>query len=205
MKECPILFSAPMVRAILDGRKTQTRRIIKMESLPATATKPYFDEAGFLCVIDASRLGIWFFVQDDSGRKVRCPYGVPGDRLWVRETFRIRDDHKASVCYRADEPPSTDGFKWSPAIFMTRGDSRITLEIVNVRVERLKDIDEADAEAEGVERHGPNDQHGDERSFYEGYRELWNAINAKRGYGWEKNPWVWVIEFCTLTPLPEGR
>ena len=173
MKERPILFSAPMVRALLAGTKTQTRRIIKPQHLA------FFNQDA------AAMLSDW--------NERPLPYGQPGDRLWVRETFGHFECNQhfkpgCNVYYRADgnclelEP-------WRPSIHMPRWASRITLEITSVRVERLQDISEADAIAEGV--------YTDPACpAYDAYAQLWDEIN---GLGsWEANPWVWVIEFRRL-------
>jgi hypothetical protein len=192
MKERPILFSAPMVRAILEGRKTMTRRVIKPHPTLFNGRA-----GGHDCG--------WPI--DERGRLVACPYGQPGDRLWVRETFQTLEDFAAkdATYYRADGKKITalvDGdkydlsHKWRPSIFMPRALSRITLEITSVRVERVQDISEADAIAEGCI--ASNDDLTDgyfdipARSFFE---DLWDSINAKLGYGWDANPWVWVVEF----------
>lgn len=177
VKERPILFSAPMVRALLAGTKTQTRRSVK---LPA----PKSEHAQMLVPY--------------------CPHGVPGDRLWVKETCRITTTMAGyKIRYRADDAelwPDTDGLcyddhQWRPSIHMPRCASRILLEITAVRVERLNDISEADALAEGVNVHP--DHHGKPRTSIYGpvraYCDLWESIN---GVGtWALNPWVWVIEF----------
>lgn len=170
MKERPILFSGPMVRAILEGRKTQTRRVVKPQP--------------------AHIAGIGTVLNIDTITGKACPYGKPGDRLWVRETWDgVRlDGGGALVSYRADgDKPVTDDGRWHPSIHMPRWASRITLEVVSVRVERLQEISEEDAMAEGV-------------ALAENYRgpvahfaSLWEQIN---GLGsWNANPWVWVVEF----------
>jgi len=195
MKDRPILFSGPMVSAILDGRKTQTRRVIKPQPVKIDGGVPYRDPPKW----GNGKPGTAIY---------RCPYGMRGDRLWVRETFCRIDG--GDYAYKSTDAQDADaercrleyGYKWTPSIFMPRWASRITLEIVSMHVERVQEIDEADAKAEGCERRGPNDQHGDERSYYEGYRELWDSINAKRGYGWDKNPYVWVIEFTMRLKQP---
>ena len=181
MKESPILFSAPMVRALLAGTKTQTRRIVKARDLE------------------------WMDVHQglrEPDNAERCPYGQPGDRLWVREAWRaeltwnttkpsgIPDE--AALWYEADDQPRNNGRgtkfkgKLRSSIHIPRAASRITLEITGVRVERLQDISEADAIAEGV--------YTDPACpAYDAYAQLWDEIN---GLGsWEANPWVWVIEF----------
>ena len=165
MTERPILFSAPMVRAILDGNKTQTRRVVKL--------KPDYMET-FL------RL---------PNKVACCPYGQPGGRLWVRETFEDCESALHScVLYRADG--GTPGTKWTPSIHMPRWASRITLEITGVRVERLQDISEEDAISEGT----PFPCGG----WVGGYQKLWESIHGPGS--WDLNPWVWVVEFKRVTP-----
>lgn len=177
VKERPILFSGAMVQAILEGRKTQTRRVVK----PAAP-----------------------FVSTDSGLDIQwalgdlhCPYGKPGDRLWVRETWA--QFHNAMIY--AATPAMITVDKWKPSIHMPRWASRITLEIKSVRVERIQDISLNDAVAEGMRIRDTDGGHVFEMGFdayvspLDAYRELWDSINAKRGFGWEKNPWCWAIEF----------
>jgi hypothetical protein len=164
VKERPILFSGRMVQAILDGRKTMTRRVFKTAKLIPT---------------------------ESYGKRAltrTCPYGQPGDRLWVRETHNTCGE---KPFYRADGEMPLE-WKWSPSVFMPRWASRITLEITAVWVERLKDITIEDAQAEGIT---PLGTEGDSRRWRAGFRELWDSLNAKRGYGWDANPWVWVISF----------
>lgn len=196
MKERPILFSGPMVRAILEGRKTQTRRVVKP---PAAVITPAMAEG--LCV----KLGPL------PAPAVPCPHGAPGDRLWVKETFngnRPEADavHPAEiVTYLADYPEKPPGSNWKPSIFMPSALSRITLEIVSVRVERVQEISGADARAEGIEATelGWRDylnQGSEVLTGRHSFQTLWDSINAKRGFGWEVNPWVWVIEFRRVEP-----
>lgn len=179
MKERPILFSASMVNAILDGRKTQTRRIMK----PQPTTNPFWGCAG--------SKGFGFF---DDLKPIKGPYGKPGDRLWVRETFGIVDSLEGarSFVYRAEGWKDPSGlFKWRPSIHMPRLASRIQLEITSVRVERLKAISEVDAVAEGAPCGSccaPQ-----EGSHKAGFAQLWESINGSGS--WNANPWVWVIEF----------
>jgi len=198
MKERPIIFSGEMVKAILDGRKIQTRRVIKPQ--PPTSgwnPKEHSEEPGYW--IGYSENGKLRNdvggLKNDCGWK--CPYGQVGDRLWVRETW----SDEGCACYepcncpffwfKADIPPHTledEQPKWRPSIHMPRWTSRITLEITGVRVERVQDIDEIVATHEGIEKHlGIHARHD--------FSILWDSINGKRGYGWDKNPWVWVIEF----------
>ena len=240
MKERPILFSAPMVRALLDGSKNQTRRIMKPQHLK------FFDQSA------GDMLGSW--------NKRPLPYGQPGDRLWVRESWRIgawrEDTGQVAIDYLASAPQKTpwitvpeepenyhgesvfekywaqstddcfksnfemddnDRYHWEPgqspcrkrpSIHMPRWASRITLEVTSVRVERLQDISEADAIAEGIDQIGgatsctpwknyglkPGAPHAMNCSSpITSYSTLWASIN---GLGsWDLNPWVWVIEF----------
>ena len=192
MKERPILFSSGMVRAILDGRKTQTRRVVKQ--------KPYFP----------TDPGIGYAVERE---RIKCPYGIPGDRLWVRETWahifecghynHLHGD-KLRYIYRVDNGCIPD--KWRPSIFMPRKASRITLEITAIRVERLQDISEKDSIAEGSQipcaQLPKSCQQG---TFTERtqFSRIWDSINAKK-YLWASNPWVWVIGFKKETERREG-
>ena len=162
MKERPIIFSTPMVKAILDGRKTQTRRVIKDQ--PPLSMRDMFKP-----------------------KNLKCPYGQVGDRLWVRETFKPYNC-MGGFAYKADGDLST-GFPWKPSIHMPRGASRITLEITESRAERLQDISEEDAKAEGV-KCCPNAV----SDYKHHFMILWDSINGKK-YPWDSNPWVWVISF----------
>ena len=177
MKERPIMFNAAMVRAVLDGRKSQTRRVVKA---PKWSTPGY------------------------AGVDFPCPYGAPGDRLWVRECFHAYSLKEVgsplgqlttNVVYRAD--PTSDEYwavKWRPSIYMPRWASRITLEVTGVRVERVQDIGELDAEREGT----PNFNQSPSGVSVSDFIHLWDSINGKRNggvYSWDSNPWVWVVEF----------
>lgn len=128
---------------------------------------------------------------------VKCPYGEPGVRLWVRETFANIDGKN---WYRADPlvedciAKSMGGFKWTPAIHMPRVACRLVLEVTGVRVERLQDISEADAIAEGIITPAYPPGVGPPK-YALAYSHLWDSLNAKRGFGWSTNPWVWVVEF----------
>lgn len=206
MKERPILFSGAMVRVLLNGKKTQTRRIVKPQ--------PERNDKGTLMWGTGRRTGMQRFGVDGldvpPGVFARCPYGKPGDRLWVREAFMHEPaDYcwEASVSipcrpavttYRADYPNSQPGEGWKPSIHMPRALSRITLEITAVRVERLQGISAADALAEGVNVHP--DFHGKpDTSIYgpvQAYRDLWEQINGPDS--WDANPWVWAVEFRRL-------
>lgn len=212
--ERPILFSAPMVLALLDGTKTQTRRICK----PAEAANLSYVVGPFE---DVDRV-LHLFGDEEGFVQFHCPYGQPGDSLWVRETGRAEelDSGLDGVRYLADDAfcpientPAASEEAWGvlysyhgkrgatvPPIHMPRWASRILLEIVSVRVERLNDISEADAKAEGCKV--PSIIYPDEpRSSYsyaEQYRLLWDSINGPGS--WDANPWVWCIEFKRAIP-----
>lgn len=197
MRERPILFNGPMVRAILDWRKTQTRRAVKLQRCDGVHT-----DGPATCVprlLATSEWG-WDFSTGGEihGPMVRCPYGVPGDRLWVRETFNANWTDR--VIYRADGGSAVEaGYasepKWKPSIHMPRWASRITLEVTDVRVERIQDISEHDAIWEGCE---PSVDASGVTPARKHFAVLWDSINAKRGYGWGTNPWVWVVTFRKL-------
>ena len=213
MKTKPILFSGEMVRAILDGRKTQTRRIVK----PQPKHMLIEAIAGVTVRMDASEDGgVWYDADCiNPGRKVMCPHGVPGDQLWVRETFfdtnaaigtlvfgaPPRYIYRADFDYREKDRSIIGAHHWKPSIFCTRSASRITLEITAVRVERLNTISEEDAKAEGCARQfWPTErlQLGKTINYRAGYAELWERINGAGS--WALNPWVWVLEFRRVTP-----
>lgn len=188
MKEKPILFSAPMVRAILEGRKTQTRRIIKYI--------PLLGEPLAWCAAAKAREPGWVSIVGDYRRF--SPYGIPGDRLWVRETWMPDglmqlDPTIRAAYYKSDgkeyvDPGTMTPCKWRPSIHMPRWASRLTLEVTGVRVERVQEISEEDALAEGVQ---PG---GDMRwNPVQAYKALWASIHGPSS--WESNPFVWVIEF----------
>lgn len=181
-----------MVRAILAGTKTQTRRVVKtpewfeghrIHSCMGPAN-PYTGEkeerSRYETVISAI----------DGGKQQRCPYGSPWDRLWVKETFSPSPHDSPTFCgfYRATDEERK--VKWKPSIFMPRALSRITLEIVSVHVERLQEISEHDATWEGI------DVEGTDHDYCRIYRELWESINGRGS--WALNPWLWVVEFKKL-------
>jgi hypothetical protein len=206
MKERPILFSAPMVRALLDGSKTQTRRVLRdqdpidlgaFEHGAHLSRRPVFDKIAQAVI--GHRLV-----------PVACPYGVPGDLLWVREAHAFsvddpeglhwRDDPSNwDVIYRADEQQPSGGWRngegevipapWRPSIHMPRWASRILLEVTGVRVERLQAISRGDAMAEGCPF--PNMAKGDDPRQL--FSDLWAQINGAESWG--ANPWVWAIDF----------
>jgi len=230
VREKPILFSAPMVRAILSGSKSQTRRIVKPQ--------PIMRDGGD-CVVEYGKQrhsGPAEYLLGHVLPRFGCPYGQPGDRLWVRETFITgcemdengyfkTDDagnHIDKIWYRASTPDlvwydGDDGSpgnpRWKPSIFMPRSASRLTLEITAVRVDRLQEISEADAQAEGIERVGGEYSCSPWRNYRIGqpgemschcsskarsYMTLWESINGPGS--WAANPWVWVIEFKRVSP-----
>lgn len=213
MKERPILFSDAMVRALLDGSKTQTRRVVKAK--PSDECPPEMWPHALKDIIEwRQQEGRWFGLMGwRSLAYADCPYGYPGDRLWVRESFWgcdmpgyddqpcvVYEDEWHGKEYRAAEVrPYARRFGHIPGIHMPRDASRILLEVTGVRVERLQDISERDAGAEGIVPCWPDgmpivhDYSGD--LCRSGYHELWDSLNAARGYGWDVNPWVWVVEF----------
>lgn len=196
MRERPILFSSPMVRAILrdENPKTQTRRVIKPQPFLAIDGKWYQEAPGS-------------YPQEHKYWK--CPYGQPGDRLWVRERFQIRtpftgdlasDISNPHVLYYADDNERyRDRDKWKPSIHMPRWASRITLEITGVRVERIQDMNFYDWAADfcpsKLEQERALASFVGQKNMVDMAKTFWDSINAKRGFGWDTNPWVWVIEF----------
>lgn len=171
--EKPIVFSTPMVKAILEGRKAMTRRVIKPQ--------PYLNDVGRLAWIISG----WTTPEEIAEK---APYHV-GHKLWVRETWRVHHGDEGTQCleYKADAADNLMPH-WKPSIFMPRWASRITLEVTGLKVERVQDITESDVVAEGIQDTGA----GDLRAMF---AVLWSSINAKRGYGWAVNPWVWCISF----------
>lgn len=183
--ERPIIMSSESIIAILAGRKTQTRRVVKplAESLP--------NDTNVLRLI-----------------RKRCPYGHPGDNLWVRETWRVADGYEytltaaeweggqnpAHIEYKANDP-HPENVKWRSPLYMPKWAARLWLEISNIRVERLQEITSVGIESEGI-----NPRVRGQGGCREDFKSKWNKLNAKRGYGyaWEANPAVWVIEFTDL-------
>lgn len=192
-RERPILFSGPMIRAILDGTKTMTRRVMKPQPEIYTRPGPVFGDAQLVRWNNRVDTPLVIF---PGAMRTKCPYGKAGDSLWCRETWHLwGPPERQFVDYRAT-CPDADQLSWKPSIHMPRAYSRISLEIVSVRVERVQDISEADAVAEGVPFEGIAICRGNERPDPRPvFARLWNAINGPRGYGWDVNPFVWVIEF----------
>jgi hypothetical protein len=218
MKERPILFSAPMVRSILANTKWQTRRVMKNPPVWSTEYQPagwfwngtHPGEPTLSKWPDAGAIG------QEIAKHAVCPYGWPGDRLWVRETHAPQPDcllswdrwmkghggEKPIVHYAADASDRAWVDKWRPSIHMPRWASRITLEVTGVRVERLQDISEADAMAEGIVRQSDGGFGLADSSHYHytdpriSYWSLWEAINGEGSV--DANPWAWVVEFKRL-------
>lgn len=217
----PILFSAPMVKAIFAGAKTQTRRVVR----------PQFHQLwGYGVGIGRDTFAAHVDITDSKGqwRWLQCPFGKPGDHLWVRESFHVVNGAQrwkdGTILYRADVGENVGGVyvdcaKWKPSIHMPRWASRITLEVVEVRIQRLQEITPADAIAEGAVEWGTREsirrnfnESGHRRetpigsNVFDGTKrnvpylvnafvELWDSINERRGHGWTVNPWVWVVTF----------
>lgn len=242
-REHPIMFSAPLVRAILEDRKMQTRRVIKPQPEHKQVhdykgERVYEGESRMWCWNHATFENLWDFPNNEDRRELAtfCPYGVPGDRLWVRETWGVNTPRLIAPCvnYRAGGQlplighvsPDTwsitgnrhevndadllaikDG--WRPSIFMPRWASRITLEITEVRVQKLNELSETDALAEGIPDlrvspeyySAPIPSSPKYKSIHVNeYARLWDSINAKRGYPWSSNPFVWAISFRRVQP-----
>lgn len=213
MTDRPILFSGPMIRALLGRRKTQTRRVLKPQPEPRDFRNTSPEAAKWFH--DPVRGGMWIADGVAVG-PFKSP--APGDRLWVREAWtNLADDPlsdlamsgRTGIAYYADDadecciPP-----RWRPSIHMPRRASRLTLIVTDVRVQRLQEISELDAVAEGCR---PFFDHGNPREYVgpngtvhqmapllgplDDFRRLWNSLNAERGYGWEVNPWVCALTF----------
>ncbi|MDX6800909.1 hypothetical protein SJZ82_06910 [Serratia marcescens] len=225
MKERPIIFNGEMVRAILDGRKTQTRRVMKPQPEPCYRGGHWWPSNTFKTMLHIEEqmqngAGGWGGLAGDA-----CPFGAVGGRLWVRETFmdltgtgiEATTGKFEGFAYRADTPAGSYGdevrkeygLKWTPSLHMPRKACRILLEITAVRVERLNDISESDAKAEGVRAIENNFGNGpaycdyllpnldDAAEWYnrasDSFKSLWKSIYGAEN--WSVNPWVWVIEF----------
>lgn len=195
MKDKPILFSTPMVKAILEGRKTQTRRIIKLTEFRKSDTKGYNWQF-------RDKRALWNDVNTDLLLSKFCPYQI-GQTLWVRETWCIDTDgfhYKADNNYIALKELGG----WKPSIFMPKEACRLFLKVTNIRVERLQDISLEDCIAEGISSAWTKEDGKRTDLCWSGntirpekeyFHQLWNFINEKRGYPWESNPYVWGIEF----------
>jgi hypothetical protein len=213
MKERPVIFNGEMVRAILDGRKAQTRRVMKVQPKPSE-TRPgdfWFSSKKLESMVHVSDFmpgnspvtDCHLFFQEHC-----CPFGQVGDRLWVRETWAeagasapdltlYRANYPAHVPAGYENVPAAEEIRWRPSIHMPRWASRILLEITAVRVEQLNDISQEDAQAEGMELTGwrptysDPDSGGECMTPYDNFAELWDSIYQN----WSANPWVWAISF----------
>lgn len=204
MKQIPILFSTPMVQAILAGNKTQTRRVKGLEFINETPDQFIIEHTGpsFLHINGKSKEGWGAKFVSKSGLRyfdiAICPYGQPGDVLWVRETTG-RFAFGGQYSYKTDD---NDGevIKWKPSIHMPKAAARIWLQIESIRVERLKDISEEDARHEGVFNKylaWKGTEHESTREGREFFKNLWQSINGEES--WNANPWVWAITFKVLS------
>lgn len=202
MRERGIIMAAESVRAILAGTKTQTRRVVNTGKF---GQGEWDLRQGQGVVTRHSRDGIVFDTPCGRPAKsmqdavVRCPYGAPGDRLWVKEAWKPlgSDD----IAYRASEP-DMDG-PWKSPLYLTRELSRLTLDVTEVRLQRLQEISEADAVAEGAPEWSGLPQYGPD-CYRRWYRAGWDSINGKRGFHWASNPFVWVVTFKRATTHDGG-
>lgn len=210
-RERPIIMSAESVRAVLDGRKTQTRRVVREQELLTGLACEDSHDGGDLVVewSTGGHSGPGYYAYcgeypEDGAEFLGSPFGRPGDRLWVREVAAWNPEFRdpESIWYRADpkwDAPGSgyypDNKNWRSPIHMPRWASRITLEVESVTVERLQDISTDDLRAEGIASstdYGP--------LLYESFHEVWDRLNAKRGHPWDSNPWVWRVEFKRAKP-----
>lgn len=197
----PILFSTEMIQAILEGRKTMTRRVIKPQP-PVEAVYSYISEE----LISEKLTERFVTFADGAGKtlspQVMIPY-QPGDILWVRETWQdmwilLGESYAARMgryAYKADYLKEKAWWEWRPSVHMPKEAARIFLRITDVRVERLQEITWKDAKREGMFEPYVASETGYETEMRGQFRDYWDYLNAKRGYGWDNNPWVWVIEF----------
>lgn len=208
MKESPIIFSGEMVRAILDGRKTQMRRPVKwpVRSKSDGVKRRIF---GFE---DIEEIKTILKDPQKSLLRIVCPFGQVGDRLWVRESWCPQGDEQGRVIegkawYKADgeyivvldddgsmkqNKNGTEASPWKPSIQMPRWASRITLEITDIRIQRVQELSYNDCLSEGV------DHKDDKKPCQMCFQTLWDSLYAKKGFGWPVNPWVWAITFRTI-------
>jgi hypothetical protein len=209
VKERPILFTGEMVQRLLDGSKTQTRRLVKTVPLRGDAVGVRV-VGEYPTVVRLTDEGLVWNPNGPFEDAVPfphpekcCPYGLPGDQLWVKETFCLAFD--TNTCertggyhYRADgyEVVHVDDHSrspWKPSIHMPRAASRIQRELTDVRLERVQEITEQDAIAEGIGVvYGT---HWMDTSKRRGFRDLWNGFYGDRDFGWDKNPWIWAMSF----------
>lgn len=194
MKEHPILFSAAMVRAILEGRKTQTRRIVNPQPKNRRGGRWMYCYESMNKKLEGSFYYSWPDKKNgncfsergpESQITYRCPYGQVGDRLWVREAWAVHPE-TGSLLYRADDD-APENTRWKPSIHMPRKHSRILLEITSIKVERVQAISWEDALAEGTDNDPAT------TNAVGSFAKYWNYINGAES--WETNPWVWVVGF----------
>ncbi len=222
IRERPIIFKSEMVKAILEGRKTMTRKPLKIQPSHKFAIfADYKTDLGFNKSKESFWVGFWLNGSSDAGSPgyFKCPYGQPGDRLWVRENFwtppKEEESSKFGIQYDADATQADLvnakrdllplGWKHHPSIFMAKRFSRITLEITNIRVERVQEITEEDAIKEGIIKKEGYGDAGLLTGYFPGNCEeariafgvLWDSIYGKEI--WERNDWVWAIEFKSIT------
>jgi hypothetical protein len=242
MTDKPIIFSAPMIRALLEGRKTQTRRVLK----PQPPEWVHEDQSpGYSCMTPPGHIEFRGHYIDPEGvdrgpaaKFIKLPHAT-GDRLWVRESHAIvprlayrgsigtgtiqqrehPTDGYSAALFRECFDRSSGGIRWRPSIHMPRWASRLTLVVTDVRVQRVQDISEADAVAEGCDPYMPGEgiisppKHGDEYQYrpdYKaGFRAIWDSLNAKRGFGWDANSWVTATTFtvhrCNIDQMEENQ
>lgn len=249
MKERPILFTSDMVTAILEGRKTETRRVIKPQFYESLRNPPQVKGVKpgdlFVCpdllptgpvtgrvIVECESRGVYHNMGTEVFIEKRSPYGKRGDRLYVRETFyhyghwakngktptgaqawtfKRKYGYDGDGVRLFDNPPAVirpnkyrrPGWYKRPSIFMPRWASRLLLGVTEVKVERVQEIDDAGAEAEGAPQDmlmvgEPDFRPGHTDSYKKGFTRLWDSINKKRGYSWESNPWVWVVKFKVI-------
>ena len=191
MKERPILFKTEMVKAILEGRKTQTRRIVKPQPLCIHQRIAWNILTEEWCLYDEA--------QKEVLEKFECPYGKIGDHLYVKETwYKTKHVLPSIICYKADYN-DPENYKWKPSLFMPKKYARIWLEVTEIKVQQLHQISFDDILAEGcIERYEIKKCYASftgQNFIRNKWIKLWDSINVKKGYGWGKNPYVWVIEF----------
>lgn len=217
MKLRPIIFRGDMVRAILAGTKTQTRRVMTPQPIEGGGTPVVGAHHPTVVRRGIEEPGPERWGASTEEQSWPCPYGQPGGRLWVREAWGSRsvldamDWHRGTMRDRTETPPGTvvdfradygpqqqEGCFWRPSIHMPRWASRLALEVTSVRVERVQAISEDDARAEGVSA-GPSAALAETPigvSAREAFAELWDSINGEReGCSWAANPWVWAVGF----------
>lgn len=206
VRERPIIMSGPSVRAIMGRAKTQTRRVVKPQPLWCHYLAPCWGKSPDGYAFGTP--GVWTEAgpdyPDGPDDERRCPYGAPGDRLWVREAFFDFGTQDARIKYRADDEEIYNiNRRWQSPIFMPRLASRLTLELTTVRIERLQDIGRYDAEEEGFRQSWESvyiAMGGDAGYSQRNFRKHWDSLNASRCHGWDTNPWVWALSFRRVQP-----